>query len=99
VTAIHRASSSAFAWGRQTHTMYKTGCLRRILMVSRTPAPSIHEKYTIVGKLNEDRHAVRCGGAFLREQQFERELSHGVTLRGHADFVHYDAYTGRGGFG
>lgn len=95
MSAIHRASSSAFAWGRQIHTKYKTGCLRRILMASRTPAPDIHPKYVLVGKLNEDRHAARTAGWFIREQRFERELSHGVTLAGHADFVHYDVYTGK----
>lgn len=93
---IHRASSSAFAWGRQIHTKYKTGCLRRILVASRSDtSPAIEEKYVIVGKLNEERHAARCTGPHIREQRYERDLGYGVVLAGHADFTHYDAFTGK----
>lgn len=85
-----RASSSAFAWGTLIYTDYKTGCLRKILVQSKGHQTPIDPKYGELGAYNEDRHGdqlARLLVPFNRESKFERDLSHGVTISGHADFV------------
>jgi hypothetical protein len=86
-----RASSSGFAWGRMVFTDYKSACLRKILVQSRgMDSESIDPKYILVGALNEERHEKRQTGAYVREVPFR--ISGGpedVSVRGHADFVHY----------
>lgn len=87
-----RASSSAFQWGRQVHSTYKTGCLRKIFLQSREVQAPVAVKYGDVGKLNEDRHAARLdreGILYQREVAFKEDIGNGVHLSGHADFVLY----------
>lgn len=85
---MHRASSSAFAWGDMIFTDYSTGCLRKILIQSRGYESQIDPKYGIVGKLNEDRHEARLKGrTFTREPEFSHPLAQGVKIKGHADFL------------
>lgn len=85
---ILRSSSSAFAWGQQIFTDYKTGCLRWILISSHIPY-ELEAKYQIMGKVNEDRHEKTLKGRqFTRELEVQRDSPiNGVSVRGHIDFL------------
>lgn len=88
-----RASSSGFAWGDIIYTTYKSACLRKILVQSRGYDAAINPKYTLVGALNEERHASALTGKtirFRREVAFEDDLVHGIRIMGHCDFALLD---------
>lgn len=88
-----RASSSAFAWGRQVHTDYNTGCHRKMLLQSRQVQGSVPKKYERLGKINEDRFAARLDAqnvVYFREVEFQVPTSvPGITVSGHIDFTIY----------
>lgn len=90
-----RASSSAFQWGSIVHTTWKTGCLRKILIQSKGYESAIDSKYTILGKINEDRHEKRLqekGLQYKKEVEFLRGGSvAGTTFSGHVDFLILDS--------